>query len=157
MMWLHPFITDCLPCSTEDRRAVVSQYRTPKVQRARCLLHKGMGLVNEVFTPEDLDKLKGNIGVGHVRYSTAGASTRENAQPLVLNYIKGTLGLAHNGNLDQCTGASKRTGTLRCDLPDDDRLRGDRLSYRQRTCQQTSRQRKQCQNAMKKLKSVPIP
>jgi amidophosphoribosyltransferase len=58
-----------------------------------------MGLVNEVFTPDDLEKLKGNIGVGHVRYSTAGASTRENAQPLVLNYVKGTLGLAHNGNL----------------------------------------------------------
>ena len=56
-------------------------------------------MVNEVFTQEDLDKLKGNIGVGHVRYSTAGASTRENAQPLVLNYIKGTLGLAHNGNI----------------------------------------------------------
>ena len=63
------------------------------------LSSKGMGLVNEVFTQEDLDKLKGNIGVGHVRYSTAGASTRENAQPLVLNYIKGTLALAHNGNL----------------------------------------------------------
>ena len=37
--------------------------------------------------------------MGHVRYSTAGSSTRENAQPLVLNYVKGTLGLAHNGNL----------------------------------------------------------
>ena len=61
--------------------------------------HKGMGLVNEVFTPENLEKLNGNIGVGHVRYSTAGASTRENAQPLVLNYVKGTLALAHNGNL----------------------------------------------------------
>jgi len=60
---------------------------------------KGMGLVNEVFTPEDMDKLSGNIGVGHVRYSTAGSSTLENAQPLVLNYVKGTLGLAHNGNL----------------------------------------------------------
>lgn len=60
---------------------------------------KGMGLVNEVFTPDDLEKLKGNIGIGHTRYSTAGASTRENAQPLVLNYMKGTLGLAHNGNL----------------------------------------------------------
>lgn len=58
-----------------------------------------MGLVNEVFTQEDLEKLKGNIGIGHVRYSTAGSSTRENAQPLLLNYIKGTLGLAHNGNL----------------------------------------------------------
>lgn len=60
---------------------------------------KGMGLVHEVFTPEDLEQLKGNIGVGHVRYSTAGGSTRENAQPLVLHYIKGTLALAHNGNL----------------------------------------------------------
>lgn len=61
--------------------------------------YKGMGLVNEVFNPEHLEGLKGDIGVGHVRYSTAGASTRENAQPLVLNYVKGTLGLAHNGNL----------------------------------------------------------
>ncbi|MBQ4530314.1 MAG: amidophosphoribosyltransferase [Lachnospiraceae bacterium] len=61
--------------------------------------YKGMGLVNEVFSPEHLEGLKGDIGVGHVRYSTAGESTRENAQPLVLNYVKGTLGLAHNGNL----------------------------------------------------------
>ena len=60
---------------------------------------KGMGLVNEVYTTDSLSKLKGNIGVGHVRYSTAGASTIENAQSLVLNYVKGTLGLAHNGNL----------------------------------------------------------
>lgn len=60
---------------------------------------KGMGLVNEVFTGEELDQMRGDIGVGHVRYSTAGASTRENAQPLVLNYVKGTLALAHNGNL----------------------------------------------------------
>ncbi|WP_099466673.1 amidophosphoribosyltransferase [Konateibacter massiliensis] len=60
---------------------------------------KGMGLVNEVFTLESLDTMKGDIGVGHVRYSTAGSSTRENAQPLVLNYVKGTLALAHNGNL----------------------------------------------------------
>lgn len=60
---------------------------------------KDMGLVNEVFTPESIEGLKGDIGVGHVRYSTAGASTRENTQPLVLNYVKGTLALAHNGNL----------------------------------------------------------
>ncbi|MDO5154817.1 MAG: amidophosphoribosyltransferase [Eubacteriales bacterium] len=74
----------------------VSDTEGPK---GKVLSSKGMGLVNEVFTPEDLEKLQGNIGVGHVRYSTAGASTRENAQPLVLNYVKGTLGLAHNGNL----------------------------------------------------------
>ncbi len=61
--------------------------------------HKGMGLCSEVFSPGILKDLHGNIGVGHVRYSTAGSSTRENAQPLVLNYIKGTLALAHNGNL----------------------------------------------------------
>ena len=60
---------------------------------------KGMGLCNEVFTHEAIERLKGNIGVGHVRYSTAGSSTRENAQPLVLHYVKGTLALAHNGNL----------------------------------------------------------
>ncbi len=74
----------------------VSDTKGPK---GRVFAHKGMGLCNEVFTPETLEGLKGNIGIGHVRYSTAGSSTRENAQPLVLNYIKGTLGLAHNGNL----------------------------------------------------------
>ena len=67
--------------------------------KGKVLSGKDMGLVNEAFTPEHLEKLKGDIGVGHVRYSTAGSSTRENAQPLVLNYVKGTLGLAHNGNL----------------------------------------------------------
>ncbi|MCR4781126.1 MAG: amidophosphoribosyltransferase [Lachnospiraceae bacterium] len=61
--------------------------------------HKEMGLVNEAFTAKDVEELHGNIGVGHVRYSTAGESTRENAQPLVLNYVKGTLALGHNGNL----------------------------------------------------------
>ncbi|MCI9068560.1 MAG: amidophosphoribosyltransferase [Lachnospiraceae bacterium] len=75
----------------------VSDTEGPKGQ---VKVRKEMGLVNEVFTAESLAALgRGNIGIGHVRYSTAGASTRENAQPLVLNYIKGTLALAHNGNL----------------------------------------------------------
>ncbi len=74
----------------------VSDTEGPK---GKVIVHKDMGLVNEVFMPETLEKLKGNIGVGHTRYSTAGSSTRENAQPLVLNYVKGILGLAHNGNL----------------------------------------------------------
>lgn len=60
---------------------------------------KGMGLVNEVFDKKNLETLKGNLGVGHVRYSTTGASIPSNIQPLAINYIKGTLGLAHNGNL----------------------------------------------------------
>lgn len=74
----------------------VSDTNGPK---RKVLSFREMGLVNEAFTPEILEGLKGDIGVGHVRYSTAGSSTRENAQPLVLNYVKGTLGLAHNGNL----------------------------------------------------------
>ena len=61
--------------------------------------HKDMGLVHEVFDREKLSELQGNIGIGHVRYSTTGASTVKNAQPLVLNYFKGTLALAHNGNI----------------------------------------------------------
>ena len=43
--------------------------------------------------------MNGDIGIGHVRYSTTGESVAENAQPLVLSYIKGSLALAHNGNL----------------------------------------------------------
>lgn len=74
----------------------VSDTEGPK---GKVSVHKDMGLVNEVFDNETLEKLKGNIGVGHTRYSTAGSSTRENAQPLVINYVKGILGLAHNGNL----------------------------------------------------------
>lgn len=74
----------------------VSDTSGPKRAVLSC---RDMGLVNEVFNQDNLGKLKGDIGVGHVRYSTAGSSTRENAQPLVLNYVKGTLGLAHNGNL----------------------------------------------------------
>ncbi len=74
----------------------VSRTDGPKRNSNVC---KGMGLVNEVFDAEKLEKMKGDIGVGHTRYSTAGASIVENTQPLVLNYIKGTLSLAHNGNL----------------------------------------------------------
>ncbi len=74
----------------------VSDTKGPK---RKVLSSRDMGLVNESFSAKKLVKLVGDIGVGHVRYSTAGSSTRENAQPLVLNYVKGTLGFAHNGNL----------------------------------------------------------
>ena len=65
----------------------------------KVLSHKGMGLLTEVFNSENMEKLTGNLGVGHVRYPTAGTSSIENAQPLVLNYVKGTLSLSLNGNL----------------------------------------------------------
>ena len=80
----------------ESCGVAVSDTEGPK---GKVLSYKGMGLVNEVFSQDNLEKLSGNIGVGHVRYSTAGASNNQNIQPLVLNYVKGTLILAHNGNL----------------------------------------------------------
>lgn len=61
--------------------------------------YKNMGLVNEVFNDEIINKLGGTMAVGHVRYSTTGESLRENAQPLVLRYVKGNIAIAHNGNL----------------------------------------------------------
>lgn len=67
--------------------------------KGRVRSFKGLGLVHEVFQESSLNELKGNIGIGHVRYSTSGSTLPENAQPLVLNYIKGSLALAHNGNL----------------------------------------------------------
>lgn len=63
------------------------------------LCHKNMGLVNEIFSPDVLSELTGNIGIGHVRYSTTGESTIKNAQPIAINYFKGTLALVHNGNI----------------------------------------------------------
>lgn len=71
--------------------------------------HKDMGLVNEVFTSERLSELSGNIGIGHVRYSTTGESNVKNAQPIAINYFKGTLALVHNGNL---TNIEELKGTL---------------------------------------------
>ena len=62
--------------------------------------HKDIGLVEEVFTPETLTRLgQGHMAVGHVRYGTTGATDRNNAQPIVVNHCKGSLALAHNGNL----------------------------------------------------------
>ncbi len=63
------------------------------------LHHKDMGLVPEIFNEVVLNHLKGRIAIGHVRYSTTGASLRENAQPMVVKYKVGQLALAHNGNL----------------------------------------------------------
>lgn len=70
------------------------------VNRDREIYHyKDRGLVNEVFNEDVLAKLKGRMAIGHVRYSTAGGKTRENVQPLVLRYIKGSLAISHNGNV----------------------------------------------------------
>ncbi|HEX2939136.1 MAG TPA: amidophosphoribosyltransferase [Ruminiclostridium sp.] len=64
------------------------------------IAHKDLGLIPEVFNEVMLSHLGGgNMAIGHVRYSTTGGNSRENAQPLVMKYVKGTIALAHNGNL----------------------------------------------------------
>ena len=69
---------------------------------------KDLGLVSEVFTPERLNTLgEGNMAIGHVRYGTTGATIRANCQPIEVRHIKGSLAIAHNGNLTNA--ASLRT------------------------------------------------
>ena len=68
-------------------------------ERGNVQFHKDLGLVSEVLRKDVVHNMNGDIGIGHVRYSTTGESVAENAQPLVLSYIKGSLALAHNGNL----------------------------------------------------------
>ncbi|HEV2114721.1 MAG TPA: amidophosphoribosyltransferase [Terriglobales bacterium] len=62
-------------------------------------VHKAMGLVADIFTEEVLAKLRGTLAIGHTRYSTAGDSALLNAQPIMARSHKGTIALAHNGNL----------------------------------------------------------
>lgn len=66
----------------------------------RFTTHKDLGLVSDVFTPEELEKLgEGTMAVGHVRYGTTGNSGRENAQPIVVSHFTGNLATVHNGNI----------------------------------------------------------
>ena len=91
--------------------------------------YKDIGLVNDVFTPERLDKLgRGNIAVGHVRYGTTGSNDRSNAQPIVVNHIKGHTALAHNGNLVNSYELREEL-----DIPYDQRHRGHLIYHHQGT------------------------
>jgi len=65
----------------------------------RLSVYKHMGLVSDVFSSDVLSRLKGKAAIGHVRYSTTGSSVLKNAQPLLVDYAKGSLCIAHNGNL----------------------------------------------------------
>src|SRR4029453_2743687 len=60
---------------------------------------KGMGLVNDVFNERKLESLPGDRAIGHVRYSTAGDTVAENAQPILIDCHRGPIALGHNGNL----------------------------------------------------------
>lgn len=72
-------------------------------------IHKGVGMVSHVFTPNAMTELNGHYAIGHTRYSTTGSSSLRNAQPFMIETIHGPLALAHNGNL-------VNSATLRHDL-----------------------------------------
>jgi amidophosphoribosyltransferase len=65
--------------------------------------HRGMGLISEALTSGVLEQLRGDLAIGHTRYSTAGSSTIENAQPVLVRFRGGYIALAHNGNIVNAT------------------------------------------------------
>jgi amidophosphoribosyltransferase len=69
--------------------------------------HKGMGLVVDVFKEDNFEALKGNKGIGHVRYSTSGKSLIENSSPFVSEYEDGYIAIAHNGDIINSTEIRK--------------------------------------------------
>jgi amidophosphoribosyltransferase len=71
-------------------------------------IHRNMGHVIDVFTPDQLAKLPGEHAIGHVRYSTAGGSHIKNAQPLAVDYSRGSIAIAHNGNLTNAEALRER-------------------------------------------------
>ena len=83
--------------------------------RKKIQCHKGMGLVSDVFDEQNIKSLKGDIAIGHVRYSTSGSSTIENAQPFMVRHSDGFVAVAHNGNLvntDKLKGILEKRGTI---------------------------------------------
>lgn len=77
----------------QESAGVVSLFKSEHIH------HKGLGLVEEVFSEADLIRLKGETAIGHVRYSTTGQNLLTNAQPLTAQLLHGPIAVAHNGNL----------------------------------------------------------
>ena len=75
---------------------------------AQVFVHKSLGLVQEIFTPEVIARLSGDASIGHTRYSTAGDNTLMNAQPVVIDCNKGKIALGHNGNLTNAIELRKK-------------------------------------------------
>ncbi len=108
--------------SIAARKAPASSPATAEKLR----IYKNKGLVGEVFSPRDrLDELKGNMAIGHVRYSTTGSNRIANAQPLLVNYRGGSLAIAHNGNLINAASCAANSKPRR-DLPGHRRQRNHR-------------------------------
>ena len=79
-------------------------------------VHKAMGLVADIFTEDVLSKIRGTLAIGHTRYSTAGDSALLNAQPILVQSNKGSIAVAHNGNLVNATRSSRPVGAPRLDF-----------------------------------------
>ena len=71
-------------------------------------VHKSLGLVQEIFTPDVIARLPGDASIGHTRYSTAGDNVLTNAQPVVIDCNKGKIALGHNGNLTNAIELRKK-------------------------------------------------
>ncbi|MDA8244060.1 MAG: amidophosphoribosyltransferase [Elusimicrobia bacterium] len=107
---------------------------------SRLLQHTGMGLVNEVFNNEALQRLEGTSAIGHIRYSTAGSSHITNAQPLVLNSSLGLVAVAHNGNLtnaDEVKARLQKAGAIFQSSSDSEVILHLAARYRGRTLEET--------------------
>src|SRR5438128_12641727 len=72
--------------------------------------HRAMGEVEEIFTPEVLNKLPGSASIGHTRYSTAGDKALLNAQPIMIDCNKGKISIGHNGNLTNAAEWRRKLG-----------------------------------------------
>ena len=90
----------------------------------RLIAFRAMGQVADVFTETELARLRGTLAVGHVRYSTAGASKLVNAQPILIDCQHGQIALCHNGNLVNAAELREELVARRRDLPDQQRLGG---------------------------------
>ncbi|KAK7097131.1 amidophosphoribosyltransferase-like isoform X2 [Littorina saxatilis] len=89
----------------QESAGIVTSFGTPN---APFCIKKCMGLVNNAFCDEDLKKLRGNIGIGHTRYSTQGDSDHVNIQPFVVETLQGRIAVAHNGELVNAKSLKKR-------------------------------------------------
>jgi amidophosphoribosyltransferase len=75
---------------------------------AQLFVHRGLGLVQDVFSESTIERLPGDRAIGHVRYSTAGGSHIKNAQPIAIDYAHGSIAVAHNGNLTNAEEIRRR-------------------------------------------------
>lgn len=115
------------------------------------LYHKNVGLVSEVFTPPVLEKLpRAHCAIGHVRYSTTGSNTRDNAQPMVKEFLRGRIAAAHNGNILNAAGLRRALLEAGCDFAatNDSEVIAAQIAYEALCCGDVARA---VENAAKKF------